>query len=201
MLVVIDRTDQPIFFRGEDGAIWQYSRGGKWVGVGSEDCTDPKLLRKAITEKPEEIFSEVSIYTFLGGSFDFQKDSFDSLWKPIDFVYNPVSFNRYYPIVSVCYELNVPKGLQTKGIQFIDMKMRRGGFYDFVKISPPGYLHQNIDIRPRQIVFLNDVTFELDYQVDNVLKVGDDNCHPDPSFDRDECVIKQLLNVRCYWCI
>ena len=195
---MIDRSNLPIFFR----AIWKYSREGKWVGVGSENCTDPKLLRKAITEKPDEIFWRMKINTFSGKKYLFN-DSFDSLWKPIDFVYDPVSFNQYDPIVSVCYELNIPTGLQTKGIHYIDMKMRRGGFYDFVKISPPGYLHQNIDIRPRQIVQFNDVTFELDYQVDNVLKVGNDNCHPDPfpSFDRDECVSKQLLNVRCYWCI
>ena len=37
---------------------------------------------------------------------------------------------------------------------------------------------------------------ELDYQIDNVLKIGDEYCHPDPSFNRDECVTKQLLDVK-----
>ena len=135
------------------------------------------------------------INTFLGKSFYFN-DSFDSLWKPIDFVYDPVFFNRYDPIVSVCYELNVSKGLEMEGIQSIDIRLEDGGFVDFVKISPPGNLYQNADIRSRKIKPMFDVILELDYQIYNVLKVGDEYCHPDPSLDRDECVIEQLLNVR-----
>ena len=186
---MIDQTDQPFIFR----AIWKYSREGKWVGVGSENCTDPKLLRKAITEKPDEIFRRMNINTFSGKSFLFN-DSFDSLWKPIDFVYDPVSFNQYDPIVSVCYEMVIPKDLQMEGIQSVEIRTLRISYSDYMKISPPGYLHQNVDVRTRTNPELW-VTFELDYQVDNVLKVGDEKCHPDPSFDRDECVAKQLLNV------
>ena len=36
----------------------------------------------------------------------------------------------------------------------------------------------------------------MDYQIDNVLKIGDEYCHSDPSFNRDECVTKQLLDVK-----
>ena len=94
--------------------------------------------------------------------------------------------------------MNIPKGLQKEGIQSIQMKMNQHleGFNDFFKISPPGYLHQNVEIRARKIMDHMDVTYELDYRIDNVLKVGDKNCDLDPSFDRDECVIEQLLNVR-----
>ena len=148
--------------------------------------------------KPEEIISEVSVNTFKGErtSFSVDNSSFDSLWKAIDFVYDPVSFNRYDPIVSVCFELNIPENLRMQGVQFIDLSMvSRGDPGDFVKVSPPGYLHQNTDVRSRKIQLGMDAFFELDYQIDNVLKFGDENCHPDPSFDRDECVIKQLLDV------
>ena len=181
---------KPFFFSAQD----EYD-DGKWVGTGPDYCTDPKRLRKAITDKPDEIFLDMIINTFLGKSFYFN-DSFDSLWKPIDFVYDPVFFNRYDPIVSVCYELNVSKGLEMEGIQSIDIRLEDGGFVDFVKISPPGNLYQNADIRSRKIKPMFDVILELDYQIYNVLKVGDEYCHPDPSLDRDECVIEQLLHVR-----
>ena len=208
----------PIFFRNE--ASDAYNRKGRWVGTGPENCTDPKLLREAITKKPDEFLSEVSINTLEGKNISYSanasalaNNSLDSLWKPVDFVYDPVSFNRYDPIVSICYELNLPKNLQMQGIQFIDIKMARsyeelvnqgnsGGGPPgsnegtFMKVSPPGYLHQNIDVRSRVMQFSMDAYFELEYQIDNVLKIGDEDCHPDPSFDRDECVTKQLLNVK-----
>ena len=103
--------------------------------------------------------------------------------------------------MDVCYELNVPKSLQTQGIQSIEVTRSFdyfGGDQEtaYIKVSPPGYLHQNIDVRSRVMQSSMDAYFELEYQIDNVLKIGDEDCHPDPSFDRDECVIKQLLNVK-----
>ena len=91
-----------ILFRPSESP--EYNQNGKWVsdGTGPEWCTDPKLLRKAITWKPDELFSEVFINTFQGGVGTFLNDSFGSLWKPIDFVHNPVSFNRHDPIVVAC---------------------------------------------------------------------------------------------------
>ena len=151
------------------------------MGTGPDNCTDPKRFRKAITRTPSEHVVGVSINTFQGkrvsistNSSDLDNYSFDSLWKTVDFVYDPVSFNRYDPIADVCYELKVPKSLQAQGIQFIEVELNigegnveigqnevqmlaAGGENNqenaYVKVSPPGYLHQNIDIRPRQIVF------------------------------------------------
>ena len=135
------------FFR----ALQEYNQEGKWIGYGPEKCTDPLSLREAITPKPEEFITEISINTIHGERIFFSaNDSLGSFWKPKDFVYDPVSFNRYDPIVSVCYELNVPKSLQTQGIQFIDITMNRTDLGDFVKFSPPGYLHQNTDVRTRK---------------------------------------------------
>ena len=177
-------------------------------------CTDPKLLREAITPKPEEFIYEMSINTFLGeritfcGAWDWETyctDSVKSLWKSIDFVYDPVSFtqynpnvpfdfNQYDPIVSVCYELNVPISQQTQGIQNIIIEINHD-IRPNIKISPPGYLHQNIDVRTRHLEWEFDTTWiELEYQIDHILT--DENCHPDPSFNRDECVTKQLLDVK-----
>ena len=193
---------------------------GKWVGTGPEDCTDPKLLREAITQKPDEFIKKMSINTFLGERITFSgacgtscvngTDSVKSLWKPIDFVYNPVSFSQfnpddplfsndvYDPIVSVCYELNVSISQQTQGIQSIDIDVLTFDYYGYdmkMKVSPPGYLHQNLDVRTRKGPDLGKEMqeIELDYQIDNILT--DENCNPDPSFNRDECVTKQLLNV------
>ena len=128
---------------------------GKWVGTGPENCTDPKLLREAITQKPDEFIKKMSINTFLGERITFSgacgtfcvngTDSVKSLWKPIDFVYDPVSFSQfnpddpheYDPIVSVCYELNVPISQQTQGMQTIDIAFN-GVVRPNIKISPPG---------------------------------------------------------------
>ena len=194
------------------------------MGTGPENCTDPKLLRKAITRTATEHVVGVSINTFQGKTISFSANSsdlddysFDSLWKTVDFVYDPVSFNRTDPIADVCYELKVPKSLQAQGIQFIEVELNSGdgnleigqngvqmlaagGEFDqetaYVKVSPPGYLHQNIDVRSRPSEWSLDQIIELDYQIDNVLKIGDENCHPDPLFNRDECVTKQLLDVK-----
>ena len=194
------------------------------MGTGPDNCTDPKRFRKAITRTPSEHVVGVSINTFQGkrvsistNSSDLDNYSFDSLWKTVDFVYDPVSFNRYDPIADVCYELKVPKSLQAQGIQFIEVELNigegnveigqnevqmlaAGGENNqenaYVKVSPPGYLHQNIDVRSRRSGWSYDQIIELDYQIDNVLKIGDENCHPDPSFNRDECVTKQLLDVK-----
>ena len=155
---------------------------------------------------------EMSINTFLGERITFSgacgtfcvngTDSVKSLWKPIDFVYDPVSFSHfnpddpheYDPIVSVCYELNVPISQQTQGMQTTDIAFN-GVVRPNMKISPPGFLHQNIDVRTRKSpgLFQTITWIELDYQIDNILT--DENCNPDPSFNRDECVTKQLLNV------
>ena len=110
--------------------------------------------------------------------------------------------------MSVCYELNIPESLRNQGIQFIDILMmqsqgNQGVSGDRLKVSPPGYLHQNTDVGTRQWESGEDAFFELDYQIDNVLKVGDEDCHPDPAYDRDECVTQQLLDnsIKMFGCI
>lgn len=122
-------------------------------------------------------------------------DSFNSFWNPLDFVYDSVTFEQYAPISAFCYELVVPKKLQSQGIKFIDIRM---GWSEpeFIKISPPGFLYQNSAVETKyskgEILMLN-----IEYEIDNVLDIGEgQTCNPDPSYSRDECVINQLLNVK-----
>ena len=88
----------------------EYNKKGRWVGTGPENCTDPKRLREALTRTPNEHIVGVSINTFQGEIISFSansSESFDSLWKTVDFVYDPVSFNRYDPIGNVQFYLHL----------------------------------------------------------------------------------------------
>ena len=96
----------------------EYNKKGKWVGTAPENstdpekCTDPKRFREAITRTPNEHVARVSINTFQGEMISFfanSSESFDSLWKTVDFVYDPVSFNRYDPIGNVQLYLHLLK--------------------------------------------------------------------------------------------
>ena len=51
-----DPDVNPLFQEFSD----EYNQKGQWVGMGPENCTNPKLLRDAITKKPDEFLSEVS---------------------------------------------------------------------------------------------------------------------------------------------
>ena len=58
--------------------------------------------------------------------------------------------------MDVCYELNVPKSLQTQGIQSIEVTRSFDYFggdqeTEYIKVRPPRYLHQNIDVRSKPV--------------------------------------------------
>lgn len=199
-----------------------YIYHGKWVGTGpSKNCTDPKILFENAIQQPSECINDVAITTFQGDNIflSWMNDSFDSFWKPVDFVYDLVNFENGDPMVSFCYELIVPKRLQIQGVKSIYVKTQD---VSVIKISPPGYLHQNSDVQGTllrgiaqfSVDFLNlippaylhqnntdriqldqYVSVDLEYQIDNFLLIGEEYCNPDPLYSRDECAIKQLLNV------
>ena len=56
------------------------------------DCTDPKKLFEKAVQKPEEFIHTVWIKIFGDSSVKFTKasESFEDLWKPMDFVYDPI---------------------------------------------------------------------------------------------------------------
>ena len=131
---------------------------------------------------------------------------FDSLWNPVDFVYNPVTFNMDEPIVTSCYELMIPESIHRQGIQYIFLMFPSQNIFsqsqeDFnvpdavVRISSPNYFYQNSAVKVVPILGLSSTTFDIDYRIENFIKVGNEACDPDPSYNRDECVIKQLQEV------
>ena len=71
--------------------------------------------------------------------------------------------------------------------------------FAYLKINPPGYLYQNSDVKPIALVAAGlHLDIALDYQINKFLKIGNEDCDlelNEPMFNRDECVIKQLLNV------
>ena len=120
------------------------------------------------------------------------KDLMDSLWKPVDFVYDLLD-DTIGPLLPLCYELIIPERLQKQGIQSIKLLFAKVPFF---KISPPGYLLQNHEIIPIKLFDGYSLDLILDYEINQILPDGNDNCNPDPSYNRDECVIEQLLIVR-----
>ena len=68
----------------------------------------------------------------------------------------------------------------------------------FLKISPPEYFLQNSEIAHIQMNEGTIVRIMLDYEINNFLKIGNEYCNPDPLYKRDECALKQLLNVSDY---
>ena len=114
----------------------------------------------------------------------------DSFWKVIPFTYDKLDFVT--SMVDLCYVLVIPERLQNQGIRSISAVTEPIG----IKISPPGYFYLNYDIKEHHIYLDNWLDIILDYQINNFIKIGrDEPCIPDPSFNRDDCVFKQMLNV------
>ena len=174
-----------------------YYHLGIWV-IGN--CTDPKSLFEKAIYQPIEMIDDVLIRTYQGETFYYEKgNNFDNetLWKPIDFVYDAIS-PLDEPIVALCYELTVPEKVKSFGIKYIEVLVT-WGVSGFVKISPPGYFYQNSEVTEAEFYGRETIKFELDYQVDNYLKFGDEICNPDPLYNRDEdCVKDQILKVRLH---
>ena len=63
-------------------------------------------------------------------------------------------------------------------------------------ISPPGYFHHNFEIKKKVLWSSRALDFDLEYQIDNFLTIGNEYCNPELSYNRDECVTKQMLNVK-----
>ena len=165
----------PLFSREE--YFWE----GNWLG----NCTDPKRLYEELVIRPYEFIDSIAVRTFEGEEFDIPNDD-DSFWKPTDFI------NRYedYPnIVEACYGLVIPEKLQMQGIRLV-----AGSIYNaHLAITPPRYLYQNLDIEFTYITSWLEI--KMDYQINNFMKIGDEDCIPDPLFNRNDCVLKQLLHV------
>ena len=87
--------------------------------VGNVNCGDPKSLFEKALQQPQEFVHQVQIKAFDAEKVEFlnSNDSFGSLWKPMDFVYDPINFGSSEPISTLCYELSVPKSLQSQGVQ------------------------------------------------------------------------------------
>ena len=163
----------------------EYRDEGNWLG----NCTDPKSLYEKVVARPHDFLSYISITTFDGEVVEPAIDD-DSFWKVIPFTYDKLDFVT--SMVDLCYVLVIPERLQNQGIRSISAVTEPIG----IKISPPGYFYLNYDIKEQPIYPDNWLDLILDYQINNFIKIGrDEPCIPDPSFNRDDCVFKQMLNV------
>ena len=204
---------------------------GQWVGKDgpgdlrgsplgrsqlADQCLDPKWVIENTLDEPKKFIKEVNISTFQGEHvhLDWTNGLSNSSLNVVDFVYDSVNFEEFYPLITSCYELIVPQRLLSDGIQNIVVVLN--GIYGVssVVLNSPGYLYQNSNNK-RRILNLDGnepnlpsgmsfgLSFELVHQIDNFLKIGDEQCNEDPSYNRDECVIEQLLQIwmERYGCI
>ena len=163
----------------------EYFWDGNWLG----NCTDPKSLFEDIVVQPHEFIFWIAISTFEGEDIEPSNED-DSFWKPTDFTHDKLDDKGRY-VVELCYALVIPERLQKQGIRSIVALTNEAT----LKISPPRYFYQNHDIKQNELVINTRLDISMDYQINHFLKVGDEDCISDPSFNRDDCVFKQLLHV------
>ena len=96
--------------------------------------------------------------------------------------------------VDLCYAFIIPERMQKQGIQLIEVRTKR---HTFLAIAPPGYLYQNWDVL-EFIPITSMLQMKLEYQINNFIKIGDEDCVPDPLFNRDDCVLEQLIQVSIF---
>ncbi len=169
-------------FSREEYISYEYE--GNWLG----NCTDPKSLYEDIILRPHEFLYYIAITTFDGEVIEPSIED-DSFWKETAFTYDELDYTS--SMVDLCYALVIPKRLQNKGIRSISAQTEVIN----LKISPPGYLYQNRDIKQHLIDYDTWLDITMDYQINNFIKIGDEDCIPDPSFNRDDCFFTQLLHV------
>ena len=96
--------------------------------------------------------------------------------------------------VDLCYAFIIPERMQKQGIQLIEVRTKR---QTFLAIAPPGYLYQNWDVL-EFIPITSMLQMKLEYQINNFIKIGNEDCVPDPLFNRDDCVLEQLIQVSIF---
>ena len=174
-----------IFFRDD------YFKEGNWLG----NCNDPTSLYEEIDIRPHEFIEEITYKTLEGEEYN-DIGYNELLWKPKDFInrgdkYKTPKTEHFDYEVDLCYAFIIPERMQKQGIQLIDVNTKRP---TFLAIAPPGYLYQNWD-GLEFIPIKMDTQMKLEYQIHNFIKIGDEDCVPDPLFNRDDCVLKQLIQV------
>ena len=173
---------QCAIFSREEYISYEYE--GNWLG----NCTDPKSLYEDIIVRPHEFLFWITITTFDGEVIEPSIED-DSFWKETAFTYDELDYTS--SMVDLCYALVIPERLQNKGIRSISAQTEVIN----LKISPPGYLYQNRDIKQHLIDYDTWLDITMDYQINNFIKIGDEDCIPDPLFNRDDCFFKQLICV------
>ena len=101
--------------------------------------------------------------------------------------------------------------MQSLGIQSINIvtRYRNPQELSSIMINPPGYIQENDELNKKNIDMLGlppnqslvpnmkakYLSVDLVHQIDQFLKIGDENCNPDATYNRDDCVNEQLRKV------
>ena len=73
----------------------------------------------------------------------------------------------------------------------------KAGSKQRIYFHPPG---EFLTSRQRQYLDLGineKVELDLEHQIDTVMSLGHQSCHPDPDYDRDQCIVYTKHFVQC----
>ena len=167
------------------GRYEKYKSEGRWIGYGDTNCTDPKILHDNIMVKPKDLLHYARIKYFLK-SYATKVHQNSSSWIPV-----------YKRDRGRCFELTIkPENQFNYGIREVEIYIWfKAGSKQRIYFHPPG---EFLASRQRQYLDLGineKVELDLEHQIDNVLSLGQQSCHPDPDYDRDQCMQRILFNT------
>ena len=154
-------------------SIKSYFEEAKWIGSGSDDCSNPAKLYDYIVGHPSMLYEKIDI-----GNFIVENVTFLDLSETPE---GELAFGR-------CYMANIPKGVFNSQVTIygqpdIELDIRfhtPGNWYDddykFIRLDP--YRNDDVDVN-------NEIFEVLDY--------GEEECkNYDLDYKRDDCITNYI---------
>ena len=162
----------------------KYTDKGYWIGIGNENCTDPKKLYENAMIRPEEFihYAKVYFHSKPGIFGKLRPDS--SWWKPI-----------HHREFGKCYEFNIPQEKLSWGISEVRfyLKYKKGGS-SRVYSHIPGFFLTNPNVVYTDVKAGDKITMDMEHDFGRVLQVGGKYCNPDQEYTVEQCVHQVLFN-------
>ena len=162
-----------------------YIKKNKWIGTGSSNCSDPKILQSQITAGVEDMrIKNIKIETFDQDTYEMNPNDSTLLWTK-------VSLN---PNVT-CNTLTLPDKLKEKGIYTIHLN-----FDDWPELSI--HVHQQgllFTDMPDSTPYLSDASIGYSvpvlHKIVQLQKYNGKICNDSLNYKLDECRLEYIKKV------
>lgn len=182
-----DTYDSDIFTECQV-SLNDYTKMGPWVGKGSPNCTDPKILYdRAVIKIGNLGIKMVQLYTFS------KKYAFDSK-KLLSLKWNVAPF---YP-TRKCYTMTIPKEILKEGIEKVEIKSKTFGLI---------YLHQKglfradmtgASIQPIDQNKMDGFAIDVSHESRHMLNYNGNPCNGETDYKYDECKQEYIYKVNIF---